>query len=105
MANFKTNTRYTNGIVVKNRSGKDFLVLRKNLFLQEASSDTLTIVTQEYINRPDLLSSKVYGTPDLWWAIYEFNNIRDPLFDLKVGQIVRIPNINRLLQAIANIGN
>jgi hypothetical protein len=105
MANFKTNTRYTNGRVAKNRTGKDFLVLRKNLFLQEASTDTLVVVTQEYLNRPDLLSSKVYGTPDLWWAIYEFNNIRDPLFDLRMGQILRIPNIDRLLQAIADIGN
>jgi hypothetical protein len=103
MANFKTNTRYTNGSVAKNRAGKDFLVLRRSLFLEEASTDTLVVVTQEYLHRPDLLSSKVYGTPDLWWAIYEFNNIRDPLFDIKLGQILRIPDINRLLQAIADI--
>jgi len=103
MANFKTNTRYTNGSVAKNRTGKDFLVLRRSLFLKEASTDTLVVVTQEYLHRPDLLSSKVYGTPDLWWAIYEFNNIRDPLFDIKLGQILRIPDINRLLKAIADI--
>src|SRR5690606_6301273 len=104
MANFKSNTRYTNGIIATNRSGKDFLVLRKNLNLQEDSTDTVVVVTQKYKNRPDLLASDLYNDSSLWWAIYEFNNIRDPFFDLKVGTIIRVPNKNRILDAISKLG-
>lgn len=105
MANFKANTRYTNGIVATNRSGKDFLVLRKNLNLDEDSTDTFIIVTQQYQKRPDLVSRDAYGKPELWWAIYEFNNIRDPFFELKAGQILRIPALERVLEAIDRLGS
>jgi hypothetical protein len=105
MANFKSNTRYTNGIIATNRAGKDFLVLRKSLKLEEDSTDTFIIVTQQYEKRPDLVSNDAYGTTDLWWAIYEFNNIRDPLFELKSGQILRIPALDRVLEAIGQLGS
>ena len=104
MANFRANTRYTNGIVAVNRSGKNFLVLRKPLKLEEDSTDTFIVITQEITRRPDLISHRVYGVPELWWAIYEFNNIRDPLFGLKQGQILRIPSIERVLEAIEKLG-
>ena len=59
MANFKANTRYTNGIIVKNRSNKQFLVLRKSLNLLEDSTDTVVLVTQEYEKRPT--EHQIYG--------------------------------------------
>lgn len=100
MANFKINSRYTNGIVVDNRSGKSFLSLRKPLVLAEDSGDIFVEITQDLVNRPDLVAFKSYGDADLWWVIYEFNGIRDPLFDLKMGQILRIPRLERVLAAI-----
>jgi hypothetical protein len=105
VANFKSNTRYTNGVIATNRSGKDFLVLRKSLKLEEDSTDTFIIVTQQFEKRPDLVSDEAYGTPDLWWTIYEFNNIRDPFFELKAGQILRIPALDRVLEAISQLGS
>ena len=104
MANFKTNTRYTNGIIAKNRSDQDFLVLRKSLSLEADSTDTVIIVIQEHEKRPDLVANLAYGNTDLWWVIYEFNNIRDPFFELKAGQILRIPSLERVLEAIDNLG-
>lgn len=104
MANFKTNTRYTNGIVTKTRTGKDFLILRKPLKLKEADGDVFITVTQEYEKRPDLLADKVYDDASLWWVILEFNGIRDPFFQLKSGMILRIPQIDRVLQAIEALG-
>lgn len=101
MANFKKNTRYTGGLISKNRSNQDFLILRKPLQLLESDGDIFITVTQEYEKRPDLVSSQVYGDPDLWWVIYEFNGIRDPFFDLKAGQLLRIPQLERVLLAIA----
>lgn len=104
MANFKRNTRYTNGLSSKNRAGADFLLLRKPLTLVPDPGDTFVAVTSEDILRPDLISYKAYGQPDLWWAILEYNNIQDPLFELKESQILKIPDINRLLDAIKNLG-
>ena len=100
MANFKRLTRYTNGFSYKDRSGNDFLVLRQPLQLDPGDDDILISVDQNILQRPDLISSKAYDTPELWWAIYEFNGIKDPLFELKIGQILRIPNKERLIDAI-----
>lgn len=104
MANFKRNTRYTNGLSSKNRAGTDFLLLRKSLSIQPDPGDTLVAVKQEDILRPDLISYKAYGQPDLWWAILEYNNIQDPLFELKESQILKIPSIDRVLAAIQKLG-
>ena len=40
------------------------------------------VVTPGTEYRPDLVSSKVYGTSDFWWRIMEDNNIKD-IFDFK----------------------
>lgn len=103
MANFKKLSRYTGSVVTKNRSGKDFLILRQPLNLEKADGDVFVTITQDIEQRPDLISAKAYGTPDLWWVIYEFNGIRDPLFDLRAGQILRIPDLDRVLDALANL--
>lgn len=100
MANFKRRTRYTNGTVTEDRNSTRFLVLRPPLNLNPAEDDTFVTVTDEYTNRPDLLSYVAYGDEKLWWVICEFNNIRDPFFGFKPGQILRIPGLDRVLQAI-----
>lgn len=105
MANFKTLSRYTGGQVTKNRVGKDFLILRSSLNLKEDAGDVFVQVTQELEKRPDLVASKAYGNPDLWWVIYDFNNIRDPFFDLKSGMLLRIPALERVLLAIDQLGS
>lgn len=102
MANFKRLSRYASGLIATNRNNKPFLVLRRPLQLSPGEDDIIIEITQEYVKRPDLISTKVYGTPDLWWVIYEFNGIMNPLFDLKIGQILRIPNLNRVLDVIQN---
>lgn len=104
MANFKKNTRYTNGQLSKNRAGQSFIVLRKPLQLDPQEGDVFVTIGQDLLGRPDLISYKAYGTPDLWWVIFEFNNISDPLFGLKIGQRLRIPEINRVLKAIDLLG-
>lgn len=104
MATFKKNNRYTNGFSSKNRAGTDFLLLRTALNLTPDSGDVFVSVKQEDILRPDLISQKAYGQPDLWWVILEYNNIQDPLFELKESQILKIPAIERVLAAIANLG-
>jgi hypothetical protein len=104
MANFKNLSRYTNGQVTKNRALKDFLILRRPLSLAEDDGDVFVLVTQELEKRPDLVAAKAYDNPDLWWVIYEFNGIRDPFFDLKQGMLLRIPALDRVLEAIDALG-
>lgn len=103
MANFKGLSRYSGGLITKNRSDKDFLILRRPLNLNEEDGDVYVTVTQELEKRPDLVAEKAYGNPDLWWVIYEFNGIRDPLFNLKQGMILRIPALERVLLAIEEL--
>lgn len=103
MANFKRFTRYTNGTVTKTRDNEDFLVLRKPLELEEAEGDVFVTITQDLTKRPDLIADKAYGNRALWWAIYEFNEVTDPMFDLQPGRILRIPKLERLLAAIGRL--
>jgi len=103
VANFKELSRYTGGIVTKNRTLEDFLILRRPLNLQEDEGDIFITVDQELQKRPDLVSFKAYGIRDLWWVIYEFNGIRDPLFGLNIGQILRVPELDRILAAISEL--
>jgi hypothetical protein len=103
MANFKRQTRYTGGLVQENRSGQEFLVLRLPLNLEPSDGDVFVEVTQDIIDRPDLIAQKAYGNTNLWWAIYEFNGIRDPLFELQMGQILRIPELERVERAIQEL--
>lgn len=104
MANFKKLSRYTNGIITKTRSGEDFLVLRRSLNLEPSDGDVFVTITQDLAKRPDLIAHKAYGNSSLWWAILEFNNIRDPLFDIRPGHVFRIPELTRLLEAIQKLG-
>lgn len=104
MANFKKYTRYTNGHTFTNRENQAFLILRSPLNLPPDSGDTYVTITQDIVNRPDLISFKAYNTVDLWWVIYEYNGIIDPLFDLKTGQILKIPTFQRVTAAIQAMG-
>lgn len=105
MANFKSTSRYARALATTNRSGQNFIILRRQLDLQPEQDDTFFTVTQEVLQRPDLVAQTFYGNTELWWVIYEFNDIRDPLFELKLGQILRIPAIDRVLAAIAELGD
>lgn len=101
MANFKSSSRYRSAIVTTNRSNKNFIILRRQLELEEDQGDTFFTVTQEILRRPDLIAQSFYGNTEYWWVIYEFNGIKDPMFELRLGQILRIPELSRVLAAIA----
>jgi hypothetical protein len=62
------------------------------------ANDQIFVVTNRYVNRPDLLSWDAYGTPKLWWvfAMANPNQIRDPIADLQGGMEIRIPSKDSL---------
>jgi len=103
MANFRKNTRYTNGNTTVDREGNKFLVLRKQLNLEPGSDDIFVKITSKYVNRPDLVAHTAYKDTSLWWVIFEFNSIVDPFFDLKLERILRLPSKERVLKAINSL--
>jgi hypothetical protein len=50
-------------------------------------------VSSDDILRPDLISSKLYKTPNYWWIILLVNGIQDSFTELYSGQLLIIPNI------------
>jgi hypothetical protein len=62
----------------------------KRVPIKEKSGDTFGIIPPGMEYRPDLMSMSVYGTPDFWWRILEFNNIKD-VFDFTSGKNIRLP--------------
>lgn len=42
--------------------------------------------------RPGLISYRHYGTVHFWWIIMLVNGIDNPLTDIEVGQILKIPS-------------
>jgi len=54
--------------------------------------DTEIVLSERYTNRPDLLAFDVYGLEDVWWIIPVRNGFQDPVFDMKMGMTVKIPD-------------
>ena len=50
-------------------------------------------IVEEDQMRPDLISFKVYGSAEFWWVVMFFNEIYNPLMDIVVGNVLKIPNI------------
>lgn len=100
MANFKPTSRYNNGQFTLNPEDESFLILRQNLEIAESPEDVYFTVTQDVVGRPDLIAEIVYGEPELYWAIMDINNIRQPMFDLTVGLELRIPPRRLVLEAL-----
>lgn len=60
-------------------------------------------IQPQYNYRPDLLAHDLYGTSKLWWVFMQRNIdvISDPIYDFKVGVIIKLPKKSLLL---SNLG-
>jgi len=54
---------------------------------------TFFTLTRSYIQRPDLLSLKLYGKMSYWWIIAKHNQIDDWWNDIEVTDVIEVPNI------------
>lgn len=54
------------------------------------SNEGVVLITPGWEYRPDLVSFDLYGFPDLWWKIMEYNGIKD-ILDFKAGVTLQIP--------------
>lgn len=74
---------------------RDFLSFRE---LEKSDEDDLIVVTDRYVERPDMLSFDLYGTTRYWWVfmIRNMDIIKDPIFDLQAGIEIYVPKRERL---------
>ena len=81
-----------------NKDG-NFLGYFKYIKIPYAANDAILVVSPEYEHRPRKLANDLYGVPELYWIFREYNKekIQDPIFDLKAGISIIIPNKERLL--------
>jgi hypothetical protein len=77
-----------------NTAQKRFYQDTANIASFKNSDGDNIVVPPECENRPDLLSYQVYGTSRLWWVIAAANAdlLRDPVWDLRSGMTLFIPN-------------
>lgn len=59
-------------------------------------------ITSLYMHRPDLLAYDIYGDSQLWWvfAVRNKDVIRDPIYDFVPGQVIFLPKLETIKQAI-----
>lgn len=87
-------SRYINSTVVYYHIGTikklTFTTYKKQISTVPTQTDMYMVVPSGMEYRPDLVSQKIYGTPDFWWKLLEANNIKD-IFDFKAGTNLRVP--------------
>lgn len=71
-----------------------FLIKRPTTFFK---------LSRSYIQRPDLLSLKLYGRMDYWWIISKINNIDDWWNDIKIGDIIRVVDARDIQDFYLNV--
>jgi hypothetical protein len=69
------------------------------------STGTNVVVPPECENRPDLFSYQQYGSSRLWWIIALANAdiLKDPVWDLKSGMTLFVPNKDLILVKLAEV--
>lgn len=84
-------SRYANSTVVYYTENK-LLTYKtyKKTNIPISQNDRYLVITAGSEYRPDLVSQKVYGTPDFWWKLLEANGLKD-IYEFKTGLNIRIP--------------
>lgn len=61
-----------------------------------------TIVRYSEEHRPDLLSYRLYSTPEMWWVLLKLNGISDVWHDLVQGVTIKYPDSQYLKVFLSN---
>jgi hypothetical protein len=54
----------------------------------------------KYEYRPDLISARWYGTPELWWVIQEYNDFFRMPQDFYVNRMIKIPDSDQTISLL-----
>jgi hypothetical protein len=69
--------------------------LKRDLVVPDPSDVLFTVPTGGG-GRLDLISQKLYGTPELWWAIARCNPSMDPMTGPNIADMIVVPTKLRL---------
>ena len=64
--------------------------------LPKSDTDLVVTIDSKYQHSPWLLAFDTYGSVELMWLIYQYNNILDPLTEFISGKFIRLPSPSRL---------
>ena len=97
----KTGSRYRNTRIFLDTSSKIvyFGTWRPPSIIEKRPCTPHRVVADERY-RPDLIASRVYGNPNLFWAIAYRNGILLPMKDIAVGQVLMCPHIDDISAAL-----
>lgn len=88
-------SRYKKTDILKDSEGVEFLESWRNIKISLNENDRFHQVGPGEKNRIDIIAYNYYDNTTLWWVIALANNIDNP-FELKVGEVLRIPTLNSL---------
>ena len=88
-----------------NRTGiidETVLDIMKKRFIYKDPFDAYYTIRQEFDERPDLCSYKMYGTAKYWWIFATRNAdiITDPIRDFSAGTEIRIPSKDNIANMV-----
>lgn len=67
----------------------------------ESSYDDITyVVSGGESGRADLIAYRLYQQANLAWLVLQFNNIVDPIVELRVGTTIKLPTPSRVALSI-----
>lgn len=69
--------------------------LKRDIVVPDPTDQLFTVPTGGG-GRLDLISQKLYGTPELWWAIARCNPSMDPMVGPNIADVIQVPTKLRL---------
>jgi hypothetical protein len=96
-------SRYSNTQTIKNADNQK-TYMQSTLYPKISASNDDVYVISTSTDRLDLLASKYYGDPSMWWIIAVANNINDGTFYVDSGLQLRIPsNTAKIMNDLRNL--
>lgn len=83
---------------ISNYNGVETFIEWRPPFFGNVNEYIYTVNATE-VNNIDAIAYKVWGMSELWWVILYHNKVNDP-FTLEVGQRLKIPDYNRVIEVL-----
>ena len=85
-------TKFYSETTVDSIQEMDFLYNNLSKFVTKYDTSSYR-VNEADLQRPDLISYRIYGTVKYWWLVLSYNGISNPFTELETGDIIQLPNI------------
>lgn len=92
MNNSESVNRYMYTTKLQREQSPDIYNLFRRVKIKDESIKSYHKVSEDEVNRLDIIANRHYKDPRLWWLIAIENNIIDPFF-IPIGLTLKIPHI------------